>query len=284
MNKQLLAISGLMVLLSGCSQLNMVKESIPFFSSEENQGVPLNAEEKVESKDNSINESTNDQAAENIQQNELVLASEFFNQVKEVNGKNIIQNPTNVLALVNKQYNLPSSYSPLDLVRPDVSFSFGDEKLEKSYLRQEASDALEKMFNKAAQQDIHLVAVSGYRSYDRQAVLFDAEVNKVGKKKAVQVVAIPGSSEHQSGLAIDISSHSANLILTEEFGKTVEGKWLAKHAHKYGYILRYPKGKETITGYQYEPWHFRYVGVEAAKVIYKNKWTLEEYLNIVEKI
>jgi D-alanyl-D-alanine carboxypeptidase len=188
------------------------------------------------------------------------------------------------MALVNKNYSLPNNYIPGDLVRPNVAFSFGDQKLEKGFLRQVAATALEKMFADAKNSGIELYAVSGYRSYSRQKTIFDAEINKVGKAKAVQAVALPGSSEHQTGLAMDIASKSTNLDLTEGFAQTKEGEWLAENAHRFGFILRYPKDKEGITIYEYEPWHFRYVGVKAATIIYKHNWTLEEFFNEVRKI
>ena len=189
-----------------------------------------------------------------------------------------------LVALVNKEFSLSSSYKPKDLMKPDVAFSFGDQDVEKSLIRQEAGQALEQMFRSAAEENIELYAISGYRSYTRQKSLFDTEVRKSGEKKAAQAVAIPGQSEHQTGLTMDIASKSTNMNLTEDFGETPEGKWLAENAHKYGFILRYPKGKESITGYQYEPWHFRYVGVEAATTIFENEWTLEEFFKEVEKI
>jgi len=200
-----------------------------------------------------------------------------FNQIKETSGKKVITNPENVLVLVNKEYNLPEGYAPKDLVRPAVRFSFGDEKIEKSLMRKEAAEALEKMFAAAAKDGVYLYAVSGYRSYNRQVAVFNNEMANSGKAKANQAVATPGQSEHQTGLAIDISGKSVGFLLTDSFENTKEGQWLAKHAHEYGFILRYPKGKEAITGYQFEPWHYRYVGVEAAKKIYENGWTLEEF-------
>lgn len=207
-----------------------------------------------------------------------------FNQVKEAAGKKVITNPENVLVLVNKEYNLPEGYAPNDLVRPAVRFSFGNEKIEKSLMRKEAAAALEKMFAAAAKDGIYLYAVSGYRSYNRQLAVFKNEMANSGKAKAQQAVATPGQSEHQTGLAMDISGKSVQFLLTESFENTKEGQWLAKHAHEYGFILRYPKGKENITGYQYEPWHFRYVGVKAANIIYKNGWTLEEFYQNYEKM
>ncbi|MBE3570896.1 MAG: M15 family metallopeptidase [Bacillales bacterium] len=207
-----------------------------------------------------------------------------FNQVKEVSGKKVITNPENVLVLVNKEYNLPGGYAPKDLIRPAVRFSFGDEKIEKSLMRKEAAKALEKMFAAAAKDGVYLYAVSGYRSYNRQVAVFNNEMANSGKEKANQAVATPGQSEHQTGLAMDISGKSVRFLLTESFENTKEGQWLAKHAYEYGYILRYPKGKEEITGYKYEPWHFRYVGVDAAKKIYENGWTLEEFYRNDEKM
>ncbi|AGK54382.1 carboxypeptidase YodJ [Bacillus sp. 1NLA3E] len=217
-------------------------------------------------------------------ENGLRLEAVYFNKIQDVAGKRVIQNPLNLLALVNKQFALPDGYVPNDLTRPNVDFSFGNKDIEKSYMRKKAAVALEKMFKDAKKNGVELQAVSGYRSYDRQVALFNAEVDRVGKDKAIQAVAVPGNSEHQTGLAMDISSQSNNLNLSESFEGTKEGKWLAENADRFGYILRYPKGKEAITGYEYEPWHFRYVGEKAAKIIFEKKLTLEEYFKVVEKI
>lgn len=254
----------LLLLLSGCNQL----EKIPFF----HQG------------DNHAGEEIKEEPQEEIEPTKPTLQSHFFNEIKEVDGKSIIQNPLNILALVNKHYALPGDYSPDDLTRPKVSFSFGELDIEKSWLRKEAAKHLELMFEAATKENIELFAVSGYRSYDRQTAVFDAKAYQVGEAAAATVVAVPGFSEHQTGLAMDISSRSVDLELIEQFGDTMEGKWLAENAHKFGFILRYPEGKESITGYQYEPWHFRYVGVYAASAIFERQITLEEYFNIVEKI
>ncbi|MGI8383732.1 D-alanyl-D-alanine carboxypeptidase family protein [Robertmurraya sp. P23] len=289
MRKYLLSIAGITLLLSGCDF-----SKIPYLNNNQKEEKTQTDEQKdnepiVDQENNGQSDSTEGDAGESIQDQESIpegptLEAIFFNDVKEVDGKQVIQNPLNVLALVNKMFALPESYNPTDLVKPNVSFSFGDQTIEKSLMRQEAAIALEKMFAEAKASGIELYAVSGYRSYDRQQILFDAEVKKSGEEMAAQVVAVPGNSEHQSGLAMDISAKSANLGLTESFGETNEGKWLAANAHKYGFILRYPKGKETITGYQYEPWHFRFVGVDAAQTIFEKNITLEEYFDIVEKI
>ncbi|WP_391557966.1 D-alanyl-D-alanine carboxypeptidase family protein [Robertmurraya sp.] len=287
MRKYLLSIAGITLLLSGCDF-----SKIPYLNN--NQKEETTQEDEQKESEPIVNEDNNGQTdseqgdgSQNLDGSTPdgpTLEAIYFNDVKEVNGKQVIQNPLNVLALVNKMFALPDNYNPTDLVKPNVSFSFGNETIEKSLMRKEAALALEKMFSEAKTNGIELYAVSGYRSYERQRIIFDAEVKKSGEEKAAQVVAVPGNSEHQSGLAMDISAKSADLGLTESFGETIEGKWLAANAHKYGFILRYPKGKESITGYQYEPWHFRYVGVSAAQTIFEKNITLEEYFNIVEKI
>jgi zinc D-Ala-D-Ala carboxypeptidase len=292
--KKLILLNTLSILLfaSACARTESYLEKVPFLKKivHDNEIGQAIEEPTIDSgqtnenneKSNSSSTSTSDKNED--QNDELILEEVFFNEIKEMNGKSIIQNPTNTMALVNKQFELPASFLPEDLTRPKVNFSFGNLKIEKSLLRIEAALALEKMFTQAEQSGIELFAVSGYRSYEYQATLFEAEVNRIGREKAVEAVAYPGKSEHQTGLAIDISSRGEGMMLTESFGSSKEGEWLTDNAHRYGFILRYPRGKELITGYQYEAWHFRYIGVEAATIIYKNNWTLEEYFNIVKKI
>ena len=290
MKKFVFAI-GSILFLTGCS-MDSVLDKVPFIQmmkSVQEEEQKLNGE--VSEKMNGNKEKLLNMVNENGQgmnrrsaDPKFTLEAALFNEVVQVNGKNVIQNATNTMALVNKEFALPDGYAPTDLVRPKVAFSFGDQDIEKSYLRKEAAAALELMFSDAVKNGLHLFAVSGYRSYDRQKAVFDAEVNKVGYEKAVQAVAVPGNSEHQTGLSMDISSESAHFGLTEQFGETAEGKWLANHAHRFGFVQRYPKGKEGITGYQYESWHYRYVGVKVATEIFENQLTLEEYFNIVEKI
>jgi D-alanyl-D-alanine carboxypeptidase len=279
--KRILLTVGSIVLLSGCGigensdQSQKKNETMQ----EEKQNPPEKQQNQTEQNHKPQEEK---EGASNGEQ--LTLEAAYFNKISEVDGKKVIQNPENIMVLVNKEYGLPDGYAPADLVRPNVAFSFGDQDIEKSYMRKEAATALEKMFTEAANHNLQLFAVSGYRSYERQVQVFNNEVQKVGKEKAVQAVAVPGTSEHQTGLSMDISSGSANSALSEQFGETPEGKWLVENAHKFGFILRYPKGKEGVTGYQYESWHFRYVGVKAAADIYENGLTLEEYFNVVEKI
>ncbi|GGK07781.1 hypothetical protein GCM10007063_32860 [Lentibacillus kapialis] len=197
----------------------------------------------------------------------------------EKSGKNsdAINNPHDILVLVNKDHALPEGFEPINLVVPDVRFPFED-FLPKKQMRQVAATAMEDMFRAADNAGLELYAQSGYRSYDRQDAIFAANVREHGEKAANNVSARPGESEHQTGLTMDVTSPDINFKLTVAFGKTDEGKWLKKHAAEYGFIIRYPKGKEDITQYQYEPWHLRYVGEEAATDIMEQGITLEEYL------
>lgn len=143
-------------------------------------------------------------------------------------------------------------------------------------IRPEAMPDLEKMFNAAATAGHTLQVGSGYRSYATQTAVFNRYVSQVGEAEARTFSSPPGHSEHQSGLTVDISSADMACWLETCFGQQPAGIWLAKNAHLYGFILRYPEGKESITGYQYEPWHFRYVGTDLAGALYQSGLTLEE--------
>lgn len=200
---------------------------------------------------------------------------------KDAKGLAVITNAFSSVALVNKQRNLPANYVPIDLVVPDVAFSFSGNSPKKQ-LRKVAANALEKLFAAAKQDGITLKAVSGYRSYATQKSIFAGNAAQKGEEVANRTSARAGQSEHQTGLAMDVSSASVGYALEERFGDTKEGKWLAKHAPEYGFIIRYQKGKEKITGYSYEPWHVRYVGVQTARDIASQNLTLEEYFQAVE--
>lgn len=195
-------------------------------------------------------------------------------------GLKTLAKPENITVLVNKTYSLPESYQPNDLVYPKVDFVF-KEKIEKRMMRAEAAEALQKMFEAAKTLNLHLAGVSAYRSYQTQQSLFDNYVNKDGLEKAKTYSALPGTSEHETGLAIDVTTADGACAAQDCFGDTEEAKWLATHGHEYGFIIRYPEGKERITGYKYEPWHIRYVGIDAATEIFENNLTLEEYYNAV---
>ena len=181
-----------------------------------------------------------------------------------------------VTVLVNKEYKVNKTDVPKDLVVPNVKFSFNYED-EKKQLRMEAAKYLEQLFAEADKQGHELLAVSGYRSYMRQKSIYDANLLKYGYDYTWLYSAMPGTSEHQTGLAIDISCATMNGILSAKFAESKEGKWVQENAYKYGFIIRYPSKKSNMTGYGYEPWHIRYVGQELAKILYDRKITLDEY-------
>lgn len=187
--------------------------------------------------------------------------------------------PDSITVLVNREYKLSEEYVPADLVIPQIPFSFYG-TYEKSYVRQVMAEPLEDLFAQAELEGIMLKGVSGYRSYARQEQIYNNNVSTRGKDTTDLVSAMPGSSEHQTGLAIDVSTSSVGCTLEQSFGDTVEGKWLKRNCYKFGFIIRYPEDKTDITGYTYEPWHIRYVGKRLAKHLYKKELTLEEYYQI----
>lgn len=193
----------------------------------------------------------------------------------------VVTNEDSIVVLVNKQNMLPTGYTPDDLVYPNVRFTF-DEKVEKRMMRKEAAHALEKLFAAADRDGLPLAGVSAYRSNERQKQLFDYYVSRDGLEKTQTYSAYPGTSEHETGLAIDVVGANGKCIVTDCFGDQPEATWLAENAHKFGFIIRYPKGKEHITGYKYEPWHLRYVGNHIATEIQKREITLEEYFEIIQ--
>ena len=189
------------------------------------------------------------------------------------------QNPADVLILVNKQNRAPAV--PVTLVKPDVTPT-SEAVSENIYMRPEAAQALESLFEGAAQAGLTLYATSGFRSYSTQKAIFDRKAAERGETAANRSVAKAGYSEHQTGLAMDIEGQSTlNTGLTEAFGESPEGIWVAQHCHEYGFIIRYPEDKTDITGYIYEPWHLRYVGLEAAQEISELDVTLEEYILMI---
>ena len=184
--------------------------------------------------------------------------------------------PYSLLVVANKKYALDYYFEPTDL---RVVNATGNRT---HYLRDCAASALESMFAAAAQEGITLVTCSSYRSASYQASLYNNYVAMYGTATADTISARPGYSDHQTGLAADIGDHDQATVFTQAMENTVEGQWLYAHAHEYGFILRYPKGKEWITGYSFEPWHYRYVGVDYATAIYNVSpdCTLEEYFGI----
>lgn len=185
--------------------------------------------------------------------------------------------PSSLWVVVNKSRTISKDYIPSELVVPSISNPSG------LFVRKEASEPLENMIIEAKKSGLLIKIISAYRSYEYQENLFETSVASVGRETANQSIAIAGQSEHQTGLALDLGSYSGTCLIENCFKDTQEGKWLAENAHSYGFILRYPSGKESITGYTYEPWHFRYVGTELATALYRSGLTLDEALPYLEK-
>lgn len=198
----------------------------------------------------------------------------FF--LKDVNFKNMfykniktIENPNELLVLVNKNNKLDKNYVPNDLEEINVKYSN-----EGKFLRKDAKEAFETLSSDASKLGYKVIAVSAYRNYEYQDKLFNYYTEKYGIEYALGCSAKPGHSEHQTGLAVDVMGSNNSY---DDFEFSDEFEWMRDNAYKYGFILRYPKGKENITGFKYEPWHYRYVGKEVAKIIYEKNIVLEEY-------
>lgn len=178
----------------------------------------------------------------------------------------------NIMILVNREHPLDPDYIPPELQEADFPFLAGSGD-PKRLLCRPAALAGKELFDRCRMEGLSLYGISGYRSYECQSSLCLKKGNP-----ADLYLAPPGCSEHQTGLALDVSCPAANFELEEKFSSTPEGIFLEKHAPFYGFILRYPKGKEKVTGYAWEPWHLRYVGRSLALCLSFMRLTLEEYL------
>ncbi len=178
--------------------------------------------------------------------------------------------PASIWVVVNKKRPLPSSYVPSDL----TAVSGGQ-------IRAEASTNLTNLVTTAKNAGHALSVISSYRSYSTQQTTYNGWVARDGVAQADTYSARPGHSEHQSGLAVDLGNGVCNLEIC--FGDTTAGKWLAANSSNFGFIIRYPSGKDNITGYQYEPWHLRYVGLELAKELQKTSQTMEEFFGLTNQ-
>ncbi len=191
----------------------------------------------------------------------LNLDYSYYTHTKEVTNFDILM-LVNKYNYVSKDFKVPSLKEVKEYARDGM------------YLESECLEAFLKMAHDASIEGINLRAISTYRTYEYQENLYNDYAKKEGIKEADTYSARPGFSEHHTGLVIDMDNITSNYL---NFEKTNEFAWMDDNAYKYGFILRYPKGKEDITGYIYEPWHYRYVGIKAATYIKKNNITLEEY-------
>ena len=187
----------------------------------------------------------------------------FYKKVKD------IKNPDSLMVLVNKLNRLQSNYVPHDLEQISLNYATNHK-----FLRKEAKENFEKLSSDAKKIGYSIIAVSAYRDYDYQENLFNNYVKEKGENYALKCSAKAGHSEHQTGLSVDVMGSNNDY---DQFEKSKEFDWMKNNSYKYGFILRYPKGKEYITGFKYEPWHYRYVGKDIASIIYTEGITLEEY-------
>ncbi len=181
-----------------------------------------------------------------------------------------VTDPEDITVLVNKTHQIPSGWQPDDLVKVCDS---------EQLLRKEAADAFEKLYNEAVSRNIAIFSISGYRTNETQTRYWTNMCNVYGIEYASAYSAYPGRSEHQLGLALDVSYKTTGDRLSASVADSEVGKFMAQEGHKYGFIIRYLKDKVAITNYGYEPWHLRYVGVELATELYESGLTLEEYYN-----
>lgn len=207
-----------------------------------------------------------------VNQNEYIETTSKGFEIRYINGAYYIDNHI----IANKSYLLDQNFVPTDTHKKITASMDG---FCKECINNEAYESWLKMKNDASALGLNLWIQSGYRSYDYQKDLYNGYVKRDGKTAADKYSARPGASEHQTALAFDLNT------ITSSFANTNEGKWVDDNAYLYGYIIRYPNGKNDITGYKYEPWHIRYVGLSLAKELYNNgSWlTMEEYFGIDSK-
>lgn len=233
----------------------------------EENADPINPPEVTEPSEDTPVTSENPSVTEDT---EVTTTTPAYNDShQEADGTTVISG----ILLVNKEHPLPADYAP------DYTNGAG----QSTSLQGDAEAAAEAFLAAANAQGNSMYILSGYRSYDVQASLFANYAAAHGEDKANTFSARAGQSEHQTGLAFDVgdAAHSGyNLQISIDQFPGVQ--WMMQHCAEYGFILRYPEGKEKITGYQYEPWHFRYVGVEAATAIMSSGLTLEEYLGVAQ--
>jgi D-alanyl-D-alanine carboxypeptidase len=192
-----------------------------------------------------------------------------------------LSDPTSPWLVVNKKRALdPIRYAPADLTAPNMELA-GADSADNMRVNAATAAALTELNTAAIAEDIQLVLVSGYRSYDTQVTVYNSEVKGFGQAQADRESARPGHSEHQTGWAADLAAANGKCKIEACFADTPEGKWLAANAHKHGFVIRYAKNKEHVTGYNFEPWHLRFVGKELAAEMYtKNIATLEEFFSL----
>jgi zinc D-Ala-D-Ala carboxypeptidase len=187
--------------------------------------------------------------------------------------------PGGIWWVVNKKRPLPEGYEPGSLSTPNIKLRWAP-VAESMQVSSAIAPSLEEMYKAMTAAGFDVMLISGFRSATTQAELYNNYVAQAGQEEADRLSAKPGTSEHQTGLVVDLGRSDKECELEQCFGELPEGKWLAEHAHEFGFIIRYPKGKESVVGYMYEPWHVRYVGPELAAELHKTKQTMEEFFGL----
>lgn len=206
-----------------------------------------------------------------------IMSQKTFGNEADSSINNTIRSEQNVnknieLLLVNRDNGLNKDYIPEGLSIPNIIFT-DEANNEERHVAGIVKKPLENLIVEAKSHGIILLGNSAYRSYKSQKGIYNDRVKSQGQKLSDLYVAKPGYSEHQTGLCIDVTNQDKYLVKG-----TIESDWLEQNCYRFGFIIRYPEGKQSITGIEYEPWHIRYVGEEAANYIYSNGITLEEYL------
>ncbi|MBE6547450.1 MAG: D-alanyl-D-alanine carboxypeptidase family protein [Ruminococcaceae bacterium] len=232
---------------------------------------------------------------------EIIYTTEDHTYMSDISAVKNVLNTTDekYLILVNKNKTLGESYTPSGIIDVDTSYTLYEKAVQLEKATAQAAIAMIEEMRAQGISDVYIT--SGYRDYAYQKALFDNYVYEEWVKdntltqaeceqRALEYSAYPGTSEHQSGLCVDffvapgmseLVNYGSETEKTDDIGfaETKAFEWLKENSHKFGFILRYPDGKESVTGYSYESWHYRFVGVNAATHIYNNKQTLEQYLS-----
>ncbi len=274
-----IASTGLAVLVIALTVVISISGKDKSKDSSYNSGIVADAAQNQSDKDNNLNTIPQKTNADDKQDNTNAVSNDNVNTpTQNVNPTNQAENNdmtsktskgysiTEVdgityvdgVLIANKTYALPADYNP-------------------GAVDGEVMEAFSVMQNAAAREGLNIYISSGFRSYETQNRLYNNYVAKDGKAEADRYSARAGHSEHQTGLCFDLNS------IDDSFAATPEGEWVAKHAWEYGFIIRYPKGKEDVTGYMYESWHLRYLGKEFAKKVYDSGLCLEEYYGITSQ-
>jgi len=234
-------------------ELENIKEKISYFK-----------EDNIERYLNYRNNNPDLEIIQVIKNVNMNLDKKQYEDATEIEDKN------NQLVLVNKYNYLGDKFIPENLENINTQYALSNMKL-VDY----AKEAFEKMAKDARKENLKIIAMSTYRSYSYQVDLYNRYKKKDGQEAADKYSGRPGFSEHQSGLAVDVYNGKEDYT---NFESTKEFTWMKDHAYEYGFIIRFPKGKENETGYQYESWHYRYVGIDVATYIKNNNISLEEYI------